>query len=135
MTPEIVSIQLIEYGVDAAGQPLPQGPYGIRYVYIYIYITDSPWLIAHMLHNIFKIIVYVLCKYMNYMSALMSYMNYRFSLVNLVMLCYRWCNAKCQKNVSTHVLLNYRSALGMQHPNEVLYLYLVYIHRIHGCHC
>uniref|UniRef100_A0A2N9GCH7 Aminotransferase-like plant mobile domain-containing protein n=1 Tax=Fagus sylvatica TaxID=28930 RepID=A0A2N9GCH7_FAGSY len=59
MTPEIVSIQPIEYGVDAAGQPLPQGPYGIR-----------------------------------------------------------WCNAKCQKNVSTHVLLNYRSALVLQHPNE-----------------
>ena len=67
MTSEIVSIQRIDYGVDAAGQPLPQGLYGIRYVYIYIciYITDSPWLIAHMLHNIFKIIVCVLCKYMN----------------------------------------------------------------------
>jgi hypothetical protein len=70
MTPEIVSIQPIDYGVDAAGQPLPQGPYGIRYiynkVYIYIiYITDSSWLIAHMLHNIFKIIVCILCKYMN----------------------------------------------------------------------
>jgi hypothetical protein len=38
MTPEIVSIQPIDYGVDAAGQPLPQGPYGIRYIYIYIYI-------------------------------------------------------------------------------------------------
>jgi hypothetical protein len=35
------------------------------YIYICIYITDSPWLIAHMLHNIFKIIVCVLCKYMN----------------------------------------------------------------------
>ena len=63
MTPEIVSTQPIDYGVDAAGQPLPQGPYGIRY--IYIYIIDSPWLIAHMLHNIFKIIVCVLYKYMN----------------------------------------------------------------------
>uniref|UniRef100_A0A2N9F283 Aminotransferase-like plant mobile domain-containing protein n=1 Tax=Fagus sylvatica TaxID=28930 RepID=A0A2N9F283_FAGSY len=61
MTPEIVSIQPIDYGVDAAGQPLPQGPYGIR-----------------------------------------------------------WCNAKCQKNVSTHVLRHYRSALGMQHPDEAL---------------
>uniref|UniRef100_A0A2N9IJ12 Aminotransferase-like plant mobile domain-containing protein n=1 Tax=Fagus sylvatica TaxID=28930 RepID=A0A2N9IJ12_FAGSY len=62
MTPEIVSIQPIDYGVDAAGQPLPQGPYGIR-----------------------------------------------------------WCNAKCQKNVSTHVLRHYRSALGMQHPDEIVW--------------
>ena len=47
MTPEIVSIQPIDYGVGVAGQPLPQEPYGIRYVnnqslyevhYIYIYI-------------------------------------------------------------------------------------------------
>jgi hypothetical protein len=65
MTPEIVSIQPIDYGVDAVGQPLPQGPYSIRYVYIYIYIIDFPWLIAHMLHNILKIIVCVLCKHMN----------------------------------------------------------------------
>ena len=72
MIPEIVSIQPIDYGVVAAGQLLPQRPYGIRYVnnqslyeVHYIYITDSPWLIAHMLHNIFKSIVCVLCKYMN----------------------------------------------------------------------
>ena len=72
MTPEIVSIQPIDYGVVAAGQLLPQRPYGIRYVnnqslyeVHYIYITDSSWLIAHMLHNIFKSIVCVLCKYMN----------------------------------------------------------------------
>jgi hypothetical protein len=32
MTPDIVSIQPIDYGVDAAGQPLPQGPHGVRYV-------------------------------------------------------------------------------------------------------
>uniref|UniRef100_A0A2N9ESY5 Aminotransferase-like plant mobile domain-containing protein n=1 Tax=Fagus sylvatica TaxID=28930 RepID=A0A2N9ESY5_FAGSY len=62
MTPEIVSIQPIDYGVDAVGQPLPQGPYSIR-----------------------------------------------------------WCNAKCQKNVSTHVLLNDRSVLGMQHPDEIVW--------------
>ena len=36
MTPEIVSIQPIDYGVDAVGQPLPQGPNDIRYIYIYI---------------------------------------------------------------------------------------------------
>uniref|UniRef100_A0A2N9I3F0 Aminotransferase-like plant mobile domain-containing protein n=1 Tax=Fagus sylvatica TaxID=28930 RepID=A0A2N9I3F0_FAGSY len=62
MTPEIVSIQPIDYGVDAAGQPLPQGPYGIR-----------------------------------------------------------WCNAKCQKNINTHVLHHYRSALGMQHPDGIVW--------------
>uniref|UniRef100_A0A2N9GQZ4 Aminotransferase-like plant mobile domain-containing protein n=1 Tax=Fagus sylvatica TaxID=28930 RepID=A0A2N9GQZ4_FAGSY len=62
MTPEIVSIQPIEYGVDAAGQPLPQGPYGIR-----------------------------------------------------------WCNVKCEKDVSTHVLHHYRVALGMQHPNQIVW--------------
>ena len=32
MTPDILSIQPIDYGVDAAGQPLPQGPHGVRYV-------------------------------------------------------------------------------------------------------
>ena len=50
MTLEIVSIQPIYYGVDATGQPLPQGPYSIRYVnnqslyevhYIYIYYRFS----------------------------------------------------------------------------------------------
>jgi hypothetical protein len=32
MTPDILSIQPIDYGVDAAGQPLPQGPHGVRYI-------------------------------------------------------------------------------------------------------
>ena len=66
MTPEIVSIQLIEYGVDAAGQPLPQGPYGIRYIYIYIYIYYRFSLVnCSYASQYFKIIVCVLYKYMN----------------------------------------------------------------------
>uniref|UniRef100_A0A2N9GI22 Aminotransferase-like plant mobile domain-containing protein n=1 Tax=Fagus sylvatica TaxID=28930 RepID=A0A2N9GI22_FAGSY len=62
MTPDIVSIQPIDYGVDAAGQPLPQGPHGVR-----------------------------------------------------------WANAKCEREVSTHVLQHYRNALGMQHPEEIVW--------------
>ena len=50
------------------------------------------------------------------------------------MLCSRWANAKCEREVSTHVLQHYRNALGMQHPDEVLYLYLVYIKCINGCY-
>ena len=32
MTPDILSIQPIDYGVDATAQSLPQGPHGVRYV-------------------------------------------------------------------------------------------------------